>query len=182
MLVTLVFVFTYKEVYSLIPCPKQSLRNKRPFSMLICAHSHCILTTARKSQHLFSHQDPMLTPFPPFLFNMPSVLLWPRCLHYGLSCDPSRRSHAICRVSLPCLQTPGINLLTLVSSFLQQVELSAVLQSGHAQTQMEGTKEQAPENRSSQINFQMGLHCYVGNSARDQSQKELRRRTLTESR
>lgn len=124
--------------------------------MLICAHSHCILNTAKKSQHLFSRQDPMLTPFPPFCSTCYQSCSGYDSLHYDLSCDPSRHSHAICRVSPWYLQAPGIKLLTLISNFLQQVELSAVLQPGHAQMQMKGTKEQPPENRSSQKKFPDG--------------------------
>lgn len=124
--------------------------------MLICAHSHCTLNTAKKSQHLFSRQDPMLTPFPPFCSTCHQSCSGRDSLHYDLSCDPSRHSHAICRVSPWYLQAPGINLLTLISSFLQQVELSAALQPGHAQMQMQGTKEQPPENRSSQKKFPDG--------------------------
>lgn len=93
----------------------------------------------------------MLTPFPPFCSTCHQSYSGRGSLNCDLSCDPSRRLHAICRVSPRCLQTLGINLLALVSSFLQQAELSAVLQPGHAEKQTEGTKEQ-PENRSSQIN------------------------------
>lgn len=98
----------------------------------------------------------MLTPFPPFCSTCHQSCSGRDSLHYDLSCDPSRHSHAICRVSPWYLQAPGINLLTLISSFLQQVVLSAALQPGHAQMQMKGTKEQPPENRSSQKKFPDG--------------------------
>lgn len=94
----------------------------------------------------------------------------------------------ICRVSLQCLQTPEINLLALFSSFLQEIEISAILSIIAATKPCSkanwGNYRAAPREQVQSDKLPgwtlRALYCHLRNSAQDPSQKEFRRWTFTE--
>lgn len=147
--------------------------------MPICAHSHCILNTARKSQQLFSHQDPCWHLFPLSVQHAISLALAVAAyiMIYHVTHLDVRMLFAECLLSVCKCQ----ELTSWLWSPAFCSRLNYLLFCNQALLKCKWRELKSSLRRTGAVrkNSQMGPHCHVGNSAWDQSQKELRRGTLT---
>lgn len=180
MLVTLVFVFTYKEVYSLIRCPKQSLSEIKGHSPRSFVLTHTASWTQQRNLSICSVvRTPCWHLFPLSVQHAISLALAMTAyiMIYHVTRLDIRMLFAECLLGI-CKRQELTSWLWSPTSY-SRLSYLLFCNQGMLKCKWRELKSSLRRTGAVRKNSQMGPHCHIGNSARDQSQKEFRRGALT---